>query len=1015
MSGEEITKCGEPNNLVTINLLCQPSTMNKPTKFQVVNPNIQTIIMVLRLNPEYIFITNYDIVTKSGSIHDLSHDLSADIENNQITVTIKHLPYNEGSALLHVQSLARIYFTLSSHRQYSDCQQSVAGWINRTYSTTAPGIDDLNGFFPEGYIKSDLPRPIKIMDLSNNPLTMKERIEGVLLKLDVTTCENKTFSVYANKDGWYYDKSEVITSKKFDAKTSKHITSTIQTQNKSNYSTAYPTLHHLLLDVSEHYSNSIYFIAEKWLNLMGYERQPFSPLNKTTLFMERKLDSKNKIINRSQLKLFQDISSENINLSALTIDDLINDVKNEESRDLYTFKIERKYAQEAAEGVEMIKRGHLYPYGDSANFVWKDLFIASMDYMAELQKEKGGIETANRLYCNEIKSYQQLANSSPSLRIVRTALIDYFTERWVAQSIIPGLLTHQSNIVYGLNIIDNSNYMHNEKFDEIIEKIAKPLGIGPSNIKSSDKPIFCSSQLNGVISTDGNNYVADFHRITPRDANYPDPVKHHGCVIRQEALHSFAVVSELDKHSEELVKLGGDKNYLYHQNPNQETPLDSEKVRELEGARQKIIENAEKPCFDINALTIDAKDPTFIPQNVADIAKFLLDVIIPKFVHEYAVVSKFVVDGQIIVNEMHSRGINVRYLGRIHDLVSKQEKLTEQNKCFLLSLESEMIARSFKVIMRYQNKNLNEFLHSLNLVLGLETDKSDFDTVYKEISEVSFEKFGIRPPEPKPCQRILILRSVLRAFGITLLGRNFDSPILASDIGDISPIVKFPFSENPQFRSYIDLATSIFGNGDIDSALELFTMALQIGENTVQPFDEGIALCYFYLSLIYEKKEDYDSAFRSCLKSLIIQEKYRDQTCPDMIVRYSLLARFARFLNKPTLAFAFADRAANLASIIMPNHPWVYIEYTAAADFALSISPEFSIKYCEARIKRCEQDGEGKKQQAVFYSLMAKAAINQKDLLKALSFEKIASSLDPANEDHKSTYLLIQKTIERSG
>ena len=209
----------EAEKNLTLNLIYPPE---KPVKFQLQSANCQTIHLLFRLQTNFIFITNYDLVSKTGSILEPEHDIESDIENDTINVTIQNLPYNETTALEHAQTLARIYFTLSSHRQYSDCRQSYAGWIYRTYSNKYPDIDDLTGFIPKKYTESDIPRPIKTLDLSRNPLTTKERLTGALLKLDVTTCENETFSVFACEKGWYKDPTKI-----------------------------FPTIHHLLLTLSK--------------------------------------------------------------------------------------------------------------------------------------------------------------------------------------------------------------------------------------------------------------------------------------------------------------------------------------------------------------------------------------------------------------------------------------------------------------------------------------------------------------------------------------------------------------------------------------------------------------------------------------------------------------------------------------------------------------------------------------------------------------------------------------------
>ena len=1006
----------EQQEPINVNIVCPP---NKPVKFQVSSLNAHSITLIFFLHPEFIFLTNYDLITKNGSIYDQNHDFSADIETDnsnkkndkKVTITVQNLPYTEIAAISHSKTLARIFFTLSSRRQFTDCHQSVANWINQAYSSSLPGVDDLKGIYPEPFIKNDLPRPIKFMDLSSTPLTMKERIEGVLLKLDIITCEKESLSVYCTKDGWHSN----------------------QKLSKQNKRKTYPTLHHLLLTISQRYSDLIPLIAEKWCNLMAYERQSFSPINIPTVFMMKKLNKAGEVTNYTPLKLFQTNEDENC-FSSLTIDDLLNDIRNEtdeyRSCGIYSNKIEMQYAQQAVDGVKMIERGNLSPYEDSQNYVWKEFFIANIEYIAELQKNRGGLVTANKQICNEIKSYQQfalntLANPNflnTNLRVVRTVIIDYFTNRWIAQSIIPGLLTQQSKIVYGFNLNDRSQYMHQEFFDDAFKKISRQLGIAASKIKASEQPIYCSSELNGVEATDGYFYAVDFRRITPRDANYPDPVKNHAFVIRQEAIRNYEAHlahqeeqknedknSKDQKNSNDLKKsenVNNSNDLKKSENVNNSNDLKkSEDVNNGVGLNYELDDSQSPECFDINALTLDsALGPNETPKNILDLAHFMTDVHIPKFIDEYAKMGKFVVDGQTIVNEMHLRGINVRYLGRIHDHLSSEKVITEEVKYFITALESEMISRSFKTIMKTEKADLNRFLSSLNLLLGYADNSSEFEKLFNEISNVSNDKFGVKPKPPQKCQRFMLLRSILRPFGISLYSRDFgnsEEPITADDIALISPVVKFPFSRNPQFQSQIELAVTMFNNNEYESAFQLFNLSLQTSsENSVQPFDEGISMCYFYLSLIFERKGDFKSAFASCLKSLIVQENVNDQPCPDIAIKYYLLGRYAQQLGSLTLSFAFADRAANLASVIFPGHPWVNAQFLNAAIFAFNASPSFAIKYCQSKLSFCNTETEeGKKQKAMFFRIMANSAVLINDIQSAVQYEKSASLLDPQPEN----------------
>ena len=107
----------------------------KNVNLQVSPPNTATINLLFQLHPDLVYITNYDLVSKSGSIFSEAYDLKkdADTKTGQIDLELHHLPYNRASAIEHARNQARICFSLSSNRQRTDCTESIVGWISRTY------------------------------------------------------------------------------------------------------------------------------------------------------------------------------------------------------------------------------------------------------------------------------------------------------------------------------------------------------------------------------------------------------------------------------------------------------------------------------------------------------------------------------------------------------------------------------------------------------------------------------------------------------------------------------------------------------------------------------------------------------------------------------------------------------------------------------------------------------------------------------------------------------------------
>ena len=74
-----------------------------------------------------------------------------------------------------------------------------------------------------------------------------------------------------------------------------------------------------------------------------------------------------------------------------------------------------------------------------------------------------------------------------------------------------------------------------------------------------------SPEVKGIKAGDGRKYIMDLMRLSPRDANYPDVVKHECCVLRPELVKSFFFYQNI----EEVYKKNQEKEKQEKQNQQQ--------------------------------------------------------------------------------------------------------------------------------------------------------------------------------------------------------------------------------------------------------------------------------------------------------------------------------------------------------------------------------------------------------------------------------------------------------------
>merc|ERR1711862_951404 len=131
------------------------------------------------------------------------------------------------------------------------------------------------------------------------------------------------------------------------------------------------------------------------------------------------------------------------------------------------------------------------------------------------------------------------------IHTVLTVLVNCRGTRFVAQSIIPGIL-HQTNtdcIRYG-SIDHGKNLVFDEEFHQVMLKAAKILHVPEHTIEDesgSKIKLCCAVGTKGVQGTDGRKYVLDLDCVAVRDPNFTEN-------YAQLRLELYDIFTEWKKH-----------------------------------------------------------------------------------------------------------------------------------------------------------------------------------------------------------------------------------------------------------------------------------------------------------------------------------------------------------------------------------------------------------------------------------------------------------------------------------
>eukprot|EP01117_Protostelium_nocturnum_P011592 TRINITY_DN4206_c0_g1_i1.p1 TRINITY_DN4206_c0_g1~~TRINITY_DN4206_c0_g1_i1.p1 ORF type:complete len:1296 (-),score=607.29 TRINITY_DN4206_c0_g1_i1:314-4201(-) len=364
-------------------------------------------------------------------------------------------------------------------------------------------------------------------------------------------------------------------------------------------------------------------------------------------------------------------------------------------------------------------------------FVYNNIFFSFVCDSRELFKETGGDRAAHVSANNDLKGIRALNLADvEGLHTLATALIDYRGYRMCAQSIIPGILQREqtSQVVYG-SMDNGKQVVGNEDFHKLFDQAAQQLHVLEHKVKSDKEvekegengekstetvresvTISAPVEVKGIVGTDSRKYVLDIIRLTPRDTNFEGPEK-NVTILRKELIDRFCeYLLAIKKVEEKKAK-----------------PEEENKEKSAEEADQQFLMDQSYLSsirFNPNVLCgleIDAPEEEIKSQEelVRCAGNYLITNVIPKFVRDSISMVYIPSDGFALVKQMHRVGINLRYLGMIATLASK-------NKSVLLHKVAlrEMIVRASKHIFRQVlNKTPDYELaftvsHLLNLLLS---------------------------------------------------------------------------------------------------------------------------------------------------------------------------------------------------------------------------------------------------------------------------------------------------------
>lgn len=433
--------------------------------------------------------------------------------------------------------------------------------------------------------------------------------------------------------------------------------------------------------------------------------------------------------------------------------------------------------------IERICQGGVQPLnhvpgeGHQDYFIYSDLFVSKTSSNTDNWRiPPNECEVATSSVVNtEVRNLQQVLNSGVSdAGLINTVLVDRLGQRYIIQNLLEGMLYFNPDRwgKYG-SFDEGKTFKTDVELGQTMKRICESLWLTTDNrfVSEGEDPkqevtIHGSPDVKGIVAGDGRTYVMDLMRLSPRDVNFGDEEEHQSCVLRPELIKNYQVYQswkklyekKMEKEKQEKAKKEAKKEEKEEEKKEEKEEEKKEKKEEDKVQEKKINENLEKspkkeePSEKENMETTQetkiklSLNPTLFTKiasqndesrtqneikNLETMAEYLLKEAVPRVLAELTdQVTRFtIIDCETLIQVMHKNGVNTRYLGHLHQMVSTENRegvftARKGHEWVHHTVSFTILVRSVlkfirEQILKYEHENAIEVvLHCLNLVLG---------------------------------------------------------------------------------------------------------------------------------------------------------------------------------------------------------------------------------------------------------------------------------------------------------
>ncbi|CAG8445698.1 10634_t:CDS:10 [Funneliformis caledonium] len=672
------------------------------------------------------------------------------------------------------------------------------------------------------------------------------------------------------------------------------------------------------------------------------------------------------------------------------------ELKDRVLRERLVNKIHADFTENAVKGAIAVINGNVIPFNprdpeEEHMYVYNNIFFSKAFDTRGTFAKLGGNDAAHVATGKDMEGIRTVNTTDiEGLYTLGCVVVDYKGIRIVAQTIVPGIFRRQddSSIVYGYfdNGRDEPKLCSDPEFHEIVGKAAKALHLAEHRCMASDISIFdniivsattvsdpkgttvklyTSLETKGLMGDDGRRYLFDLYRLNPIDIEFLDKecedkedtdgsnlprYPHKLTLLRPELVESFW---------DHKLRLWLQKKTTAKQNESEDSTIEA-----------NALDNE-----DFNfALNPDAFTNYKLPEeeeyeavkkideeNVRDASKYLRDTVIRMLIIEFTTLAVTPVDGSSLTTTMHRRGINMRYLGMIANIIDEsQDKKLDHVKHLVIH---EMIIRASKRILRgllrelpltYVPYCISHFLNCLigadynpnpqsmvsDTTIGIDNPTYAYinltpSSLLQQIRDTILIRFRYRLSDNfinVNVRKLPLLREICLRVGIQIASQGYNfvkkkskkrlTTFLPDDILNLIPTVK---QANPRCvfaEETFEAGKLSIARGHRELGVDLMLQSLALHEQSYGFLHPATAKCYAALALYFYHHDDTEIAIDFQKKAVVVLERTCGVDSVDAVHSYLHLGLFENAVGNTELGLRFMRHAMYYWEIIYgPLHP----------------------------------------------------------------------------------------------